>query len=163
MAVQYLTMQEKDIDKVLELFKKLKNEAAEVTFADLHDMVSLRNDFKLPNTFYYIAIENNQLVSVFRGRRGQGNQDHCALITIAVAIEYRGRQMTKPFLNYCLQQLSREGISLARAYVFSDNRPSINMLLSAGFTVSGCVFQHHQCLKTGDLVDDIIFHKQLNK
>ncbi|WP_026477009.1 GNAT family N-acetyltransferase [Alkaliphilus transvaalensis] len=161
MEVQFREMKEEDIQQVVTLFKKLESESAEVSFAEILDEAELCEKMKETGCFFYVAEDNGQVVSVFRGKQGEGNKSHSALLTIAVDPNFRGKKMAKTFTQYCLDQLKNNGITLARAYVYSNNKPSINTLLSQGFTFSGCVYQHHKNETTGEFVDDIIFHKIL--
>lgn len=161
MPIQYWQMEEGHVDRVLSLFQKLYREASEVSFAEIHSKKALIEDFNTSNTFYFVALGGNHVCAVFRGRRGANEKNHSALLTIAVDADYRGQGIGKCFIGYCLQELKKCGITLARAYVYSDNRPSINTLLSAGFTISGCVHQHHYNADRGEYVDDIILHKLL--
>lgn len=162
MEKQYRLMTTADIEGAIEIFTKLNAEAAQVSFAEILEQDVLLKELKDRNCYYYVATEEGRIISVFRGRRGEGNKNHAALLTIAIDPDYRGNHLAKPFTLYCLEQLKEQGVSLARAYVYSNNKPSINTLLSSGFTVSGSVFQHHYNEETNEYIDDIIFHKQLN-
>ncbi len=161
MDILFRTMKEEDTEQVLSLFSKLQLESAGVSFTEIIDKVEFEAKKNEKGCFFYVAVKDYQIISVFRGRQGEGNKSHSALLTIAVDPNYRGKHLAKNFTEYCLTDLKNYGVSIARAYVYSDNKPSINALLSAGFTISGCVHQHHKNEKTGDFVDDVIFHKVL--
>jgi len=152
---------EADIPEALVLFNALELEKAEVSFAEVTSEEELIQWLGEENCRLYSAIFENKLIAVFRGRIGTGNKRHSVLLTIAVDKNMRGKHIAKQFTLYCLTDLKRFGVSLARAYVYSNNPSSINTLIACGFTVSGCVFQHHYNEVTGTYIDDIIFHKML--
>lgn len=152
---------EEDLDEAKVLFEELGKEAAEVSFADVTSKEEILEWIKDPNCRLYSAIYENRLIAVFRGRVGMDDKRHSALLTVAVDKKMRGRHVAKQFTLFCLEDLKRNGVSLARAYVYSNNPSSINTLLTCGFTVSGCVYQHHFNESTGCYIDDMIFHKIL--
>ncbi len=150
-----------DIPEAMILFNALNREGAEVSFADVATKEEIKEWMADSNCHLYSAIFEGKLIAVFRARAGEGDKKHSALLTIAVDKEMRGRHVAKSFTLFCLEDIKKLGISLARAYVYSNNPSSINTLLSCGFTVSGCVYQHHYNEVAGAYIDDIIFHKIL--
>ncbi|SDK77523.1 GNAT family N-acetyltransferase [Natronincola ferrireducens] len=163
MEVSFKKLEERDINNIISLFNKLKAEAAEVTFNHIDSKEELIDWLNNQNYYLYAAMIKDKVVSVFRGVRGLKDEAHCILITIATDPSYRGCKIAQNLIRYSLEDIKakEKTISLARAYVYSDNKPSINTLLANNFTVSGCVYQHHLNKKIGTYVDDIIFHKIL--
>ncbi|SCY97506.1 GNAT family N-acetyltransferase [Alkaliphilus peptidifermentans] len=161
MNIKYEKMSTIDITGAVILFRKLVEEASEVSFSEVENEKQLLDWLQNPNYYLFVAKEDNEVVAVFRCSRGEGAKKHSGLLTIAVDPAYRGKHIASSFTLYCLEELKKSGIKLARAYIYSDNKPSINTILACGFSVSGCVYQHHYNDKKGIYVDDIIFHKLL--
>ncbi|KAB3534370.1 GNAT family N-acetyltransferase [Alkaliphilus pronyensis] len=161
MSIVFERMTSLDIPQVYELFKRLLQEGAEVSFAEIKDEKELHKWLKNPYYYMYVGKLQDKVVAVFRCIRGEAEKNHSGFLTIAVEPTQRGNHIAKEFTMYCLGELKGAGIKLARAYIYSDNKASINTILACGFTVSGCVFQHHYNKSKGKYVDDIIFHKLL--
>ena len=150
-----------DIENVLTLFKKLEEESAEVSFSEITKREEIINWLHDSRMYIYVAEDNKKLVGVFRGKRGKKGREHDCFLTCAVDIESRGKKVGQNLTKYALKELKKEGIKIARAYVYSNNIPSVSTLLRSGFTSSGCVHMHHYDYRTNEYVDDLIFHKIL--
>lgn len=161
MEIVFREMKIEDHPQVLTLFKKLQEETSEVSFAEILNEDDLQEKVDEKGAHFYVAVEGEIIVAVFRGRQGIGNKSHSAFLTIAIDPSARRKGLAKNFTNYCLEDLKRKGVTVARAYIYSNNKPSINTILSAGFTFAGCVYQHHKIEATGEYVDDLIFHRIL--
>jgi len=161
MEIIFREMKGKDHQQVLVLFEKLQGETSEVSFAEILNEEDLQEKVNEKGAHFYVALKEETVVAVFRGRQGVGNKSHSAFLTIAIDPSARKKGLAKNFTNYCLEDLKEKGVTVARAYVYSNNKPSINTILSAGFTFAGCVYQHHKIETTGEYVDDLIFHKIL--
>lgn len=157
----FRSFSEEDMNEALSLFDALDREKAEVSFSEVRTKTEVLDWLKDEKCRLYSALYENKLIAVFRGKIGSGDKRHSALLTIAVDKSMRGRNVGKQFTLYCLEDLKKQGVSLARAYVYSNNPSSINTLLGCGFTISGCVYQHHYNPLTKSYIDDIIFHKIL--
>lgn len=59
--------------------------------------------------------------------------------------------------------MKNEGITIARIYVYSNNKASLSAIRKLDFVHAGTVLRHHKDLETGEYVDDLIFHKLLDK
>ncbi|MBE0449724.1 MAG: hypothetical protein IBX70_02640 [Clostridia bacterium] len=57
--------------------------------------------------------------------------------------------------------MKKKGVTIARIYVYSDNKASLHAVEKLGFALGGKVLMHHLNVKSGHYVDDIIFHKIL--
>ncbi|ABR47900.1 GCN5-related N-acetyltransferase [Alkaliphilus metalliredigens QYMF] len=150
-----------DIASICKLFQGLQEEGATVSFVDDISPQTIEKWIEDPNVSIFVALDEKQVVGVFRAKRGGKNKEHSAFLTVAVNPEYRGCKLAKRLTLFSLEKLRELGIKVARAYVYSDNKASINTLLSTRFTLSGCVYQHHYDEKAGEYVDDLIFHKIL--
>lgn len=154
-------LHEKDVPKVLSLFSKLSEEMAEVSFTDIASHEQVQEWLTNPDTFVYVAADDDVILAVIRARRGFGHQDHCAHITVAVDYNFRGNSLAQELTNYCTEQLKSHGIKIVRAEIYSNNLPSINTVLSCGFSFSGTVLMHHYDEENKTYIDDLMFHKLL--
>ncbi len=153
----------KDAPAMLKLFQELKEEGAQVGFTHIQDIEEIQQWIKDKNMILYLAVDANKdkIAGVLRAKRGNSYQQHSAFVTAAVSKVYRGQKIAQVMTNYGTKDLAEKGVKIARTYVYSDNRASLNTLLSCGFTISGTVHMHHFSEETGQYVDDIIVHKVL--
>lgn len=163
MKLEYREASIEDISGMFRLFQKLKAEQAQVGFTRINSIKDIQEWIEDDNTALYLAVdtENEIVVGVLRGKRGNTYKHHSAFMTAAVAKDYRGKKIAKNLTDYGLNELLRQGVKIARTYVYSNNKASLNTLLSCGFTISGTVHMHHFSKKTGQWVDDVIVHKIL--
>ncbi len=161
MSAQIRELQEKDIPKVLSLFGKLSEEMAEVSFTEIADHKQVLEWLSNPNTYVYVAADDDVIMAVIRARRGFGHQDHAAHITVAVDYSFRGNKLAQNLTAYCTDELKKNGIKIVRAEIYSNNLPSINMVLGCGFSFAGTVLMHHYDEEQKAFVDDLMFHKVL--
>lgn len=152
-----------DTQKIYQLFQELKKEKAQVGFTRIENLDELQEWMEDVNIYLYLAVDTdiNKVVGVLRGKRGSAYKSHSAFMTAAVSKNYRGKNIAKELTHYGLKQLTQEGVKIARTYVYSNNKASLNTLLACGFTISGTVHMHHFSEETGQCVDDIIVHKIL--
>ena len=153
----------KDIESMYELFQELKKEKAQVGFTDIKGLHELKEWIEDESIYLYVAVDtaNEKVVGVLRGKRGSSYKYHSVFLTAAVSKNYRGESIAKNLTNFGLNLLAREGVLIARTYVYSNNKASLNTLLACGFTISGTVYMHHFSEASGQYVDDIIVHKVL--
>lgn len=152
---------EKDVPKVLSLFAKLSEEMAEVSFTEIATKEQVLEWLSNPNTFVFVAADDDVILAVIRARRGSGGQSHAAHITVAVDYSFRGNKLAQNLTNYCTQELKRNGVKIVRAEIYSNNLPSINTVLGCGFSLAGTVVMHHFDESQQAYVDDLMFHKLL--
>lgn len=150
-----------DVDKILKLFDELREENLQVSFSKIKDKDILLNMLNNKDMYFYVALVNNEIVGVFRGLRGEDYKKHSCFLTVAIKKSFRGNGIAKILTEYGLIELKKEGIKIARAYIYSDNRASIFNIFKLGFTMSGSVHMHHYNEKLDRYVDDLIFHKIL--
>ncbi|MDK2918057.1 MAG: hypothetical protein PWQ37_790 [Candidatus Petromonas sp.] len=161
MSVTFRELKENDIPKVISLFSNLSRERAEVSFVDVASMEEVKEWLKNPNTYVYVAADGDVILAVLRAKRGGDTQNHSCNLTVAVDYSFRGNSIAKELTEYALDILKKDGVKIVRAYVYSNNKASINTILSCGFTFAGNVYMHHYDEKEGVYVDDLIFHKLL--
>lgn len=161
MGIRFRELKEKDIPKVISMFSNLSKERVEVSFVEIASMEEIRNWITNPDTFVYVAADGDVISAVLRAKRGSGNKKHSCNLTVAVDYSFRGNSIAKDLTEYGLKQLKNEGISIVRAYIYSNNKSSINTILSCGFNFAGNVHMHHFDEKSDRYVDDLIFHKVL--
>ncbi|MEW9124400.1 MAG: GNAT family N-acetyltransferase [Thermotaleaceae bacterium] len=161
MKIVYRELEKADISKTLLFFADLAIEDVEVSFTEVVSDDEIDRWLKDDDIYIYGAFYEEKLIGVFRATRGQESRRHMALLTYAVDRNYRGNQIAKGVISYGMKRLKEEGIKLVRVYIFSDNRSSINTVLSCDFTLSGCIYQDHYSEKEQKYIDDLIFHKIL--
>jgi ribosomal protein S18 acetylase RimI-like enzyme len=161
MEILYREMFLEDVPKVVDLFQELAMEKAEVSFAEVLSEDEIRKWLTDEDVFAYVGLGKNELLAVFRAVRGKQNKRHAAYLTAAVGKKHRGYSVAKEITLYSLKRLKEAGVQLVRTYVYSNNRASINTVLSCGFTFAGSVYQHHYDEAAKMYIDDLIFHKTL--
>lgn len=162
MKVQLVKPEISDAPGIYDLFRQLKNDGHEITFANIENPGEIVEWINHPENQLYIARYNQQIVGVMRAKLGSGSTSHSCEITIAVSAEYRQQGIAKSLVNYGLSDIKHQGILVARGLVFSDNKASLNTLLSSGFRITGSFLKHHYNEKSKMYVDDIILYKELD-
>lgn len=159
----FKSLEREDISKVWEFFVQLRLEGAEVSFAEVETKEILESWIDNPAHLTYIALENNQkLLGVVRGKREMTDEKkHAAFLTAAIHPDARGKQIAAELTSFALSDMKKQGVTIARIYVYSDNNASLHAIEKLGFTLGGKVLMHHLDVKTGLYVDDIIYHKIL--
>lgn len=162
MDVVYRPMHLSDVDEVWKLLETLKLENSQVSLLEIPDKRDLQGWLENENLFLYIAECKDQVIALLRATRGaeQGKR-HSAILSIATHPEYRNQGIARELTNTGLEDMKKDGIVIARVYIYSDNISSINTILRLGFTFGGSVLMHHYNDKTKQYVDDLIFHKIL--
>ncbi len=162
MDMVYRPMHLSDVDKVWELLELLKLENSEVSLVEIPDKEELQGWLENDKLFLYIAEDGENVLGLLKAARGNDQRNrHAAFLSIAIHPEYRGKGIAKELTLTGLDDMKKDGIVIARAYVYSDNLASVNAVLRLGFTFAGSVHKHHLNEKTGQYVDDLIFHKIL--
>lgn len=164
MHMEYRVAKQSDIQGIFTLFQELKEEDAQVGFTRIKEPVEIQLWLDDEHFYLYVATdpEENTIIGVLRGKRGVSNKAHSVFLTAAIAKGWRGKNIGKKLTQFGLAELKNKGLKIARTYVYSNNKASINTLLSCGFTISGTVYMHHFSDETQQYVDDIIVHKVLN-
>jgi ribosomal protein S18 acetylase RimI-like enzyme len=162
MDIVYRPMYLSDVDKVWELLEVIKDENVEVSLVEIPEKEELINWLANENLFLYIAEDGEKVLGFLKAIRGTDTtKRHSVFLSIAIHPAYRGKGVAKELTNAGLEDMKKDGIVIARAYVYSDNIASMNTVLSLGFAFAGAVHKHHYDEKTGKYVDDLIFHKIL--
>lgn len=160
-------MKTSDLDSVWTLIEQLKNEGAEITFAELAAKEEAMHWIDNPAHLTYVAVDpdhEDRVLCLVRGRRELSREkSHAAFLTAATHPSVRGTGLAAQLTEFALDAMKKEGVNIARIYVYSDNSPSLNAVRKLGFIHAGTVLRHHKNLKTGEYVDDLIFHKLLEE
>lgn len=163
--IQFRDFEERDVQEVRNIFLRLREESAEVSFIDYTEEESIRKWLGDEKNLVYVALWEGSVVGVFKARRGERehteDKTHAAFLSCATDMEFRGRSIAKDLTLYGIERLREKGVKIARAYIYSDNKASINTILSCGFQFAGSVHMHHFDERRGIYVDDLIFHKIL--
>lgn len=161
MDIVYRPMHLSDVDEVWQFLEAIKQENSQVSLVEVPGKEQLVEWLENDNLFLYIAECKDIIVGLLRATRGESYKRHSVTLSIAVHPEYRSQGIAKELTNTGLEDMKKDGITIARTYIYSDNIPSINTVLRLGFTFAGSVFMHHYSEKLGQYVDDLIFHKIL--
>lgn len=161
MDIIYREFKKDDIEQTVSFFKDLHEEGAGVSFSSIQQETEIEEWMKDPCIDIYVAEFNNEILGVFRGKKGNPGRDHSSFLTAAISKKHRGQKIGQNLTYYGLDKLKESGVKIARAYVYSNNASSVSALLKCGFTSSGCVHMHHYDEKINQYVDDLIFHKIL--
>jgi len=159
--IKHRKMEYDDIQQLVDLFRELNLEGAEVSFGEVEQREEIESWMKDLSVRLYVSESKGEILGVFRAKIGDPGREHSCFLTAAVNKKYRGYKIAQNLTHYGLDELKKEGIKVARAYVYSNNPSSVSTLLKCGFTFAGNVIMHHFDEKTGRYVDDLIFHKIL--
>lgn len=69
--------------------------------------------------------------------------------------------MVSKLTEFALGEMKKEGITIVRIHVYSNNLSSINTIQKMYFVRAGAALLHHRDLSSGTYVDDLILHKVL--
>lgn len=162
MEIVYRPMHLSDVDEVWRFLQTIKEENCQMSFVEVPDKDELIRWLENGNLFLYIAECKDEVIGLLRATRGsEAGKRHAVTLSIAVHPKYRGQGIAKELTNTGLDDMKQDGIAIARTYIYSDNIPSINTALRLGFTFAGSVLMHHYNEKSGQYIDDLIFHKIL--
>jgi len=150
-----------DIKGILEFAHELKDQNAKMSFVDYVDEDFLRLHLNDPLIFIYLAYDDDKVIALFRGIRGQGAKDHSVYVACAVKKEFRNKSLATNITNYALEDFKTKGILIARTKIYSWNKGSVATIKKCGFELSGRVFMHEYMSEIDDYIDDLIFHKKL--
>jgi len=149
-----------DAKALLELFKALNKEGAKVSF-DFNTDEEMEKWLQDDRCYWYVARERGTIAGVFRGVRGKKGREHGIIMTAAVVKAYRGKNIAEGLTAHALNDIRNDNIKIAYAYVYSNNRASLNTLLNLGFHMAGSVPMHHYDDEKQAYVDDLILYKKI--
>jgi ribosomal protein S18 acetylase RimI-like enzyme len=154
-----------DIDSIWSLIELLRAEGADISFTDYMAKEELQILVDNPAQLAYAAVTNEEpyrVLCLVRGRRDMSvEKAHAVFLTAATHPEMRGSGLAAELTNFSLEQMKKEGVRIARIYVYSDNQASLRVVSKLGFVHSGTVLMHHFDPTSGEYVDDLIFHRVL--
>ena len=137
-----------------------------MTFAEIVSKEELLDYIDNPAELTYVAISEekpNQVLSIVKGKRDLSlDRLHAVFLSAATHPQARGYGLAAKLTDFALGEMKDEGVSIARIYVYSDNKASINTVKKLDFVHAGSVLRHHKDLDCGEYVDDLIFHKVLD-
>lgn len=155
-----------DIDSIWSLIKILKAENADMSFTEIKDKKEILGFVDNPAELTYVAVTEdkpNHVLCLVKGRRDLSEEKkHSVFLSAATHPDARGSGLAAKLTEFALMQMKNEGITIARIYVYSNNKASLNAIRKLDFVHSGTVLRHHKDLDTGEYIDDLIFHKVLD-
>ena len=150
-----------DIPAFFALCREMAEEGAGVGFVRITNPEKIADRLGDDRYFLLGAFIDGAMVGAFQARRGEPGKEHSCHIAGATTNSWRRKGLGRLMLEHALPRLKDKGMWLIRAYVYSNNLPSIAALLAAGFTWAGTVYKHQWNEKEQRYVDDLIFHKEL--
>ncbi|MFH5835006.1 GNAT family N-acetyltransferase [Proteiniclasticum sp. C24MP] len=159
-------IQKEDTESIWTLFQGLKEEKIDMSFAEVKDKEEIRNFIDNPAQLTYGAVseENpNEVLCLVKGRRELTTEKrHSAFLSAATHPKVRGLGLVAKLTAYALEEMKKEGVTIARIYVYSNNKSSVNAIRKLDFIHAGTVLRHHKDPSTGSYVDDLIYHRILD-
>ena len=159
--MEYRLFETSDIMEVLTFIEMLRREGADISFVD-----ERKSDLALWNhgpKIVVLAIDQARIVGMAKGQIGDEGKNHSAMLTVAIAGDYRGTGIAAVLTDHLNRYLADKGVIIVRAYIYSDNKASVKTIEKQGFTLSGRVLMHHRDTEIGHFVDDLIYHKMIGK
>ena len=158
-------IQANDAASLLTLFKGIKAEQIDMSFAEISQIEEILAFVDNPSELTYVAVstdEPNRVLSIVKGRRElTAEKRHAVFLSAATHPLARGQGLAAKLTQFALEDMKKEGVTIARIYVYSDNQASLNSIQKLDFTLAGTVLRHHR-LETGEYIDDLIYHKVLD-
>ena len=151
-----------DVEAIFSFCQLLKAENARMSFTDVEsktdiikwiedDLIYLYGDFS----------QAGVLMGLVKATRGKDNKSHSAYLAAAVHPDFRKHQIASTLTNFVLGELKKEGIKIARTYIYSWNKASIATIEKCGFIQSGRVVMHEYDEITQAYIDDLIYYKMI--
>jgi RimJ/RimL family protein N-acetyltransferase len=150
-----------DIPAFLDLCQELRSQQAGVSFVRIEGEEKIREWLDNPRIYLYGIYDEQTLLGAFKAEQGEQGKEHSCYIAGALTASKRGQGLGKRMLELSLKELESQGIWMVRAWVYSNNHPSLCTLLSAGFTWAGSVVKHQWSPEEHKYIDDLLFHKEL--
>lgn len=155
-----------DIDSIWSLIEILKAENVDMSFAEIIDKEEILDFIDNPAELTYVAVTEekpNRVLCLVKGRRDLSKEKkHSVFLSAATHPDARGSSLVAKLTEFALIEMKNEGITIARIYVYSNNKASLGAIRKLDFVHAGTVLRHHKDLDTGEYVDDLIFHKILD-
>lgn len=150
-----------DAQTIFEFCLQLKEEGAEMTFAEAQSVEEVKGWIDDPREHIFILREANHIIALIKASQGDHGREHSVFMSAAVKKSRRGEGLVRTLSAYVYPKLRERGILILRAYVYSNNHASINAVLKEGFSCTGAVHMHHKHTDKDQWIDDMIFHKHL--
>ncbi len=150
-----------DAQSIYEYCLQLKEEGAEMSFAEVQSVDEVKAWIESPREHIFILREANHIIALIKASQGARGREHSVFMSAAVRKSRRGEGLVRTLSAYVYPILRERGVLILRAYIYSNNHSSINAVLKEGFSCTGAVHMHHRHSETGQWIDDMIFHKHL--
>lgn len=155
-----------DIDSIWSLIEILKAENVDMSFAEIINKEEIVDFVDNPAELTYVAVTEkkpNRVLCLVKGRRDLSEEkNHSVFLSAATHPHARGSGLATKLTEFALIEMKNDGINIARIYVYSNNKASLNAIRKLDFVHAGTVLRHHKDLDTGEYIDDLIFHKILD-
>lgn len=161
--MNFRVLNREDLKLVWSFFNELKSAQVDISFTEYNTVEELDAWIDDPLMVTVIATENGDLLAVARGMIGADDKSHSAFLTAAVKQNLRNKGIAQEITDFLNRELYKHGVKIVRAYVYSDNKASIRTLEKQNFVFSGKVLMHHLDSKTDTFIDDLIYHKLLER
>lgn len=166
MNFRYRPLAQEDLDSVWALFQGIKQENIDMSFAKITKKEALNTFVDNPSELTYVAVHEDaphEVLCLVKGKRDLTEEKkHAAFLSAATHPSVRGSGLVAKTTAFALEEMKKQGVNIARIYVYSNNTPSMNAIKKLQFTYGGTVLRHHKDPHTGDYVDDLIYHKLLD-
>ena len=166
MNFRYRPLAQEDLDSVWALFQGIKQENIDMSFAKITKKEALNTFVDNPSELTYVAVHEDaphEVLCLVKGKRDLTEEKkHAALLSAATHPSVRGSGLVAKTTAFALEEMKKQGVTIARIYVYGYNTPSMNAIKKLQFTYGGTVLRHHKDPHTGDYVDDLIYHKLLD-
>jgi ribosomal protein S18 acetylase RimI-like enzyme len=160
--MEFRLFNQDDAASVMRLIEGLKKESADISLVEIESAKDLKN-WNKDNQVAVVAVDHGEVVAVVKGIIGNGSKSHSAFLTAAVKPGLRSRGIAAKLTDFLNLELVKHGVKIVRAYIYSDNTASIKTVEKQGFILSGRVLMHHFDESNGIYVDDLIYHKLLER
>ncbi|MBO1265895.1 GNAT family N-acetyltransferase [Proteiniclasticum sp. SCR006] len=158
-------VQMKDRESIWALFQELKEEKIDMSFAEVSHMEEILAYIDNPAELTYVAASLDQphkVLCLVKGRREMTTEKrHAVFLSAATLKEARGNGLAVKLTEFALAEMKKEGVTIARIYVYSNNSASLHAIGKMDFIHAGTVLRHHKDPSTGAYIDDLIYHKIL--
>lgn len=162
MNTVYRPMHLSDIDNVWEFLEKLRLHHKDIQSVDVPDKKDLKKWLIDGEIFLYIAENGENVLAILKAIRGKDNETrHSAYLSEAIHPDYLNKDIGEKLTFFALEDMKKDGVSIARVNIYSNNIQSITTLLKLGFNISGSIYRHHYNKNKEEYIDEIIFYKLL--
>ena len=154
MNFRYRPLAQEDLDSVWALFQGIKQENIDMSFAKITKKEALNTFVDNPSELTYVAVHEDaphEVLCLVKGKRDLTEEKkHAAFLSAATHPSVRGSGLVAKTTAFALEEMKKQGVTIARIYVYSNNTPSMNAIKKLQFTYGGTVLRHHKDPHTGE-------------